>query len=633
MPGRIRDADVALVREQSPIDQVVREHVTLRSAGGDSLKGLCPFHDEKTPSFHVRPSQGYYHCFGCDAGGDAITFVRELEHLSFTEAVELLARRAGIELHYEQGGSSVRGQQGQRTRLVAAHAAAAQFYAEQLAGSEAALGRDFLAARGFDRAACERFGVGYAPSGWDVLTRHLRGRGFSDAELQLGGLAREGQRGLIDRFRGRLVWPIRDVAGDVIGFGARRLRDDDNGPKYLNTPETPLYRKSTVLYGIDLAKREIAKRRQAVVVEGYTDVMACHLAGVETAVASCGTAFGSEHIKVLRRLLMDQDEFRGEVVFTFDGDAAGQQAALRAFTEDQRFVTQTFVAVEPSGLDPCDLRQQRGDEAVRDLVGRRVPLFEFAIRSVLTRYDLEIPEGRVQALAAAAPVVAQIRDRALRPEYARQLAGWLGMDERRVTEAVARSVGKAPSGPTGAGARQVPQPPEQPGPAGTTALERPNPNDPRLRVEREALKIALQRPALAGPGFDELGREVFTAPAYRLVAQAVSGAGGTATSPGGAPWVTAVRESATDDRVRTLATELAVEPIRVSAGDDARYAEALLARLRELETTRRIAEVRSRLQRLDPEAAPDDYHRTFGELVTLEQQRRELRAQAVGSPA
>ena len=178
----------------------------------------------------------------------------------------------------------------------------------------------------------------------------------------------QGQRGVYDRFRGRLIWPIRDISGDVIGFGARKLFEDDQGPKYLNTPETPLYKKSQVLYGVDLAKQEIARRFQAVIVEGYTDVMACHLAGVETAVATCGTAFGEEHIKVLRRLLMDQSEFRGEVVFTFDGDAAGQKAALKAFEGDQKFVTQTFVAVEPDGLDPCELRQHKGDAAVRDLV-------------------------------------------------------------------------------------------------------------------------------------------------------------------------------------------------------------------------------------------------------------------------
>ncbi len=383
MAGRIRDEDIALVRERARIDEVVREYVTLKSAGGGSLKGLCPFHDERSPSFHVTPARGMFYCFGCGEGGDVLTFLQKMDHLSFAEAVEKLADKTGVELRYAEGGAAVNRQQGQRTRLVEAHKVAAAFYVKQLAAPEAEAGRGFLLERGFDGDAAAHFGVGYAPKGWDALTKHLRGQGFSDAELLAGGLVSQGNRGVYDRFRGRLVWPIRDLGGDVIGFGARRLYDDDEGPKYLNTPETPIYKKSQVLYGIDLARRDISKGQQAVIVEGYTDVMACHLAGLTTAVATCGTAFGSEHIKVLRRLLMDDDQMRGSVVFTFDGDAAGQKAALRAFGEDQRFVTQTYVAVEPTGLDPCDLRIQRGDEAVTDLVNRRVPLFEFAVRTTL----------------------------------------------------------------------------------------------------------------------------------------------------------------------------------------------------------------------------------------------------------
>ena len=252
----------------------------------------------------------------------------------------------------------------------------------------------------------------------------------------------EGGRGIYDRFRGRLIWPIRDIAGDTIGFGARKLYEDDQGPKYLNTPETALYKKSQVLYGIDLAKRNIAKDRQLVVVEGYTDVMACHLAGIPTAVATCGTAFGTEHIKIARRLLSD-DGSGGEVIFTFDGDAAGQKAALRAFEEDQRFVAQTFVAVEPSGADPCELRQAKGDSAVRDLIGTRRPLFEFAIRATLKRHNLDTVEGRIAALRESAPVVAQIRDAGIRPAYARELAGWLGMPVEEVSRAVGAATKRA----------------------------------------------------------------------------------------------------------------------------------------------------------------------------------------------
>ena len=327
MAGRIRDEDIAAVRERSPIDEVVGEYLQLKNAGGGSLKGLCPFHEEKTPSFNVTPARGLFYCFSCSEGGDVIKFVQKIDGLSFIEAVERLAGRAGIELRYEQGGYVPGQEQSQRRRLIDAHRAAAEFYAEQLQQPQAEHARKFLSERGFELKDAERFGVGYSPKAWEDLTRHLRGRGFTDAELITAGLSREGTRGARDRFRGRLMWPIRDLSGDVIAFGARKLDPDDDGPKYLNTPETSLFRKSTVLYGADLAKREIAQRRQAVIVEGYTDVMACHLAGVPTAVATSGTSFGEDHIKVLRRLIMDTDGAAGEVIFTFDGDAAGQRAA------------------------------------------------------------------------------------------------------------------------------------------------------------------------------------------------------------------------------------------------------------------------------------------------------------------
>ncbi|MPV37941.1 DNA primase, partial [Georgenia subflava] len=459
MAGLIRREDIATVRERARIEEVVGTYVTLKAAGVGSMKGLCPFHDERTPSFHVRPQLGLWHCFGCDEGGDVISFVQKIDHLPFTEAVEHLAAKAGVQLRYEDGGNGrPREEPGRRQRLIEAHRVAEEFYAAQLDSPGAATGRQFLAERGFDRAAAATFGVGYAPQGWDHLVRHLRGRGFTEAELTLSGLVSQGNRGIYDRFRGRLLWPIRDITGETVGFGARKLFDDDPGPKYLNTPETPIYKKSQVLYGLDLAKRTIAKERRVVVVEGYTDVMAAHLAGVGTAVATCGTAFGTDHVRIVRRLLGDSADAAagvmfssgatrgGEVIFTFDGDAAGQKAALRAFEEDQRFASQTFVAVGPDGLDPCDLRLQRGDAAVRELVSSRQPLFAFAIRSVLAQLDLATAEGRVAALRSGAPVVAGIRDRALRAEYARELAGWLGMDEptvRRAVQAAERSVGRS----------------------------------------------------------------------------------------------------------------------------------------------------------------------------------------------
>ena len=607
MAGRIPDSDIARVRELSPVVDVISEHVTLKSAGGGSMKGLCPFHDERSPSFNVTPARGFWHCFGCGEGGDVISFVQKIDHLSFTEAVERLAARVGYELHYEQGGSAPRAQQGQRARLVEAHKAAADFYAEQLTTPEAVIGRTFLDERGFDSAAAAHFGVGYAPNGWEYLVKHLRGRGFTDEELATGGLASRGQRGVIDRFRGRLVWPIRDVTGDVVGFGARKLREDDDGPKYLNTPESPLYKKSQVLYGIDLAKREMAKARQAVVVEGYTDVMACHLAGVTTAVATCGTAFGDEHVRMLRRLLLDSAEYAGEVIFTFDGDSAGQKAALRAFESDQKFVTHTFVAISPDNMDPCELRIAKGDAAVRDLVARRQPLFEFAIRSVLAGFDLETSEGRVGALERTMPLVASIKDTSLRDEYARRLAGWVGApDELGVLERVRRIAGTS----SGRQSRSA-------------QADRPDPRDPTLQVEREALKLAVQRPALLGPAFDLLDPLAFTHLAYAEVRDAVAKAGGTGSTAGGDAWVTAVLEAAVDDRVRALITELVVEPVLTAIDPDERYARAQLAQLRVRALDRQIAEVKSRLQRLNPVEHVTEYNRLFGDLVTLEKRRRD----------
>ncbi|WP_309128509.1 DNA primase [Microbacterium sp.] len=488
---RIRQADVEEVKTRTNIADIVGERVALKSAGVGSLKGLCPFHDEKSPSFHVRPQVGYYHCFGCGASGDVYSFLREMDHVSFTEAVERLAGRIGFSLHYEDGGAAP--ETSGRSRLYAANTAAGEFFRSQLLSPEAESARRFLGERGFDAGAAAHFGVGYAPRGWDGMLKALTAQGFTRDELSAAGLVSTGQRGVYDRFRGRVVWPIRDVTGQTIGFGARRLYDDDQGPKYLNTPETPIYKKAQVLYGLDLAKRDIARGdpRRVVVVEGYTDVMACHLAGVTTAIATCGTAFGPEHIKVLRRVMGD-DSAAGEVVFTFDGDEAGQKAALRAFSEDSRFTAQTFVAVAPDGLDPCDLRLQRGDAAVRGLMDAKVPMFEFAIDRKLAGYELSTVEGQVGALRAAAPIVAEIRDELLRPGYERVLARRLGMDPTAVHQQVVRAArGAASNG------RQDPKQAARPGQeaegAPTTRVRLADlPRSADVAIERDALMGVLQ---------------------------------------------------------------------------------------------------------------------------------------------
>ncbi|WP_446210933.1 DNA primase [Micromonospora sp. IBSANI012] len=622
MAGRIRDEDIALVRERTSIAEVISDTVTLKSAGGGNLKGLCPFHDEKSPSFNVSPARNVWYCFGCGAGGDAIKFLMDAEHLSFVESVERLAARAGIQLRYVEGDNAAprpRPQQGQKQRLVAAHAAAVEFYQAQLTTAAARPAREFLAQRGFDRAAAQRYGCGFAPDAWDLLTKHLRQQGFTHDELVTGGLSRPSRSGtLIDRFRRRLMWPIRDITGDVIGFGARKLFDDDDGPKYLNTPETPIYKKSHVLYGIDQAKREIAKQGKVVVVEGYTDVMACHLAEVPTAVATCGTAFGADHIAVLRRLLLDTDAVAGEIIFTFDGDAAGQKAALRAFEDDQRFVGRTFIAVSPDNMDPCELRLAKGDLAVRDLVARREPLVDFALRHVINRYDLDTVDGRVEAMRRAAPLVAKIKDREKRPEYVRKLAGDLGME----IEPVQRAVLAADATPTAER--------RSPAPTRSTAAPMPAVDSPQSMVEREALKLALQEPVLAGPMFDAVEAPEYRHPVHAAVRAAIAAAGGAAAATGGAVWIESVRDACEDLAARALVGELAVEPLRIDGEPDPRYVSITMARLQWGSVTARIRDLKSKIQRVNPVNNKDEYFALFGELLSLEQHARALREQAAG---
>ncbi|MCZ4300863.1 DNA primase [Microbacterium oxydans] len=579
---RIRQADVDEVKARTNIADIVGERVALKSAGVGSLKGLCPFHDEKSPSFHVRQQVGYYHCFGCGESGDVYSFLREMDHISFTEAVERLAGRIGYTLHYEDGGAAP--ETSGRSRLYAANTAAAEFFRAQLLSPDAEAGRRFLGERGFDAGAAAHFGVGFAPRGWDGMLKALTAQGFTREELSTAGLVSTGQRGVYDRFRGRLVWPIRDVSGQTIGFGARKLFDDDNGPKYLNTPETPIYKKAQVLYGLDLAKRDIARGdpRRVVVVEGYTDVMACHLAGLTTAIATCGTAFGTEHIKVLRRVMGD-DNASGEVVFTFDGDEAGQKAALRAFTEDDRFNAQTFVAVAPDGLDPCDLRLQRGDAAVRGLMDKKQPMFEFAIDRKLAGFDLGTVEGRVGALRAAAPIVAEIRDRLLRPGYERVLARRLGMDPTDVRSEVERAARGASMAPPVR--RETPQ--QVDGATGAPVMAPVTlatlPRSPDVAVERDALMGALQY----GHQVDQalLSRALavpFRTPGLDAVREAVVGAPDRTR----AGWVTeavnAVREP-----YRSLAGELLMTPFPARDEERAVATVSDLARrlvLRQLES-------------------------------------------------
>ncbi len=621
MAGRINDEDIALVRERARIDEVIGSYVQLRNAGGGSMKGLCPFHEEKTPSFQVTPSRGFYYCFGCGEGGDVITFVQKVDNLTFTEAVQQLADKVGVQLRISDDGRPAV-QPGLRQRILAANQAAAEFYQAQITTPEAIIFRQFVDGRGFDRAAAEHFGMGYAPKDGRALRHHLQRAGFRDDELVKAGLVRESGW---DYFQGRVLWPIRDSAQSVLGFGARRVFDDDRMPaKYINTPETPVYKKSNVLYGLDLARQPIGKKVQAVVVEGYTDVMACHLSGIDTAVASCGTAFGAEHARILQRLMGNNDALNGEVVFTFDGDAAGQAAALKVFALDQAFVAQTYVAVEPNGLDPCDLRLKSGEPAVRELVGRRVPLYRFVMSNVVKQYDLDRVDGRLQAVRAAVPLLTSVRDGSLVRGYLHDLAQLVGVDIEEVRQIAARQTRRPMPAVTPEPPRRQPTPVDEGPTLDGLALPWPDPEDRNIAVERGTLKLMLQHPTLFDTAWDQVSLDDFTHPAYRGVFEVISR---TPFTPD--RWTEVLQSNTDDQLLRQLQVALLVEPILRKPDEE--YATAYSARLQLLTTVRRLAELKSRLQRINPVEQPGAHKQAFSELIALEARRRNLEAASGGA--
>ena len=606
MAGRIRREDIDELRSQINIVDVVSQYVTLKSAGVGSMKGLCPFHDERTPSFHVRPSVGRYHCFGCGEDGDVFGFVMAMDHTAFVETVERFAAQKNFTLRYEDGHAP-KDDGINRSRLLEANAAAAEYFQEQLLTEQALPGQRFLGDRGFDLQAAQHFGVGFAPNSFDSLRNHLKKRGFTELELVTAGLLSEGQRGPYDRFRGRLTWPIRDVTGATVGFGARKLLDDDKGPKYLNTPETPVFHKSKVLYGLDLAKRNISRQRQAVVVEGYTDVMACHLAGVETAIATCGTAFGSDHVTLLRRVLGDvstpDTRSLGRVIFTFDPDEAGQKAASRAFAEEQRFAAQTFVATPPDGLDPCDLRIERGDQAVKRLVEHPRPMFEFMLQRVVDEFDLETVEGRVQATRAAAPILAGIRDRALSDGYVRTVAGWLGVDPMEVTRQVRANRRDA---------RDQTEPVNRP----QSTLG----NDPATRLEREALVAILQQGSLVPRDLAERAVIAYVAdPSLEIVRDAILV---NIADIASARFPDLVAQSVPESMI-PLVRELSMSPIQTNEKGLDRYVRGCVKALVQRDMLREKAQLQGQAMRMRAKDATAARELDL-QVAALETERRKL---------
>ena len=599
MAGRIRDSDIAEVRDRVRIDEVVGEYVALRRAGAGSLKGLCPFHDEKSPSFTVRPTHGTFHCFGCAERGDVIDFVMQIEHHRVRRGRRAAGRPDRLPAHLRRRRRSVAA----RPRHPDPAAGGEQEGRRVLRRRSCAPPRPpprsrFLTSRGFDAAAAQRFGCGYAPAGWDALTKHLLAAGFSlDELMKAGPVAR---RAAAARSTGSTAACCGRSATSAATSSASAPAGSSTTTaieaKYLNTPETPVYRKTHVLFGLDLAKREIAKRRQVVVVEGYTDVMAMHLAGVPTAVASCGTAFGAEHIGVIRRLIGDDSFDLGEVIYTFDGDAAGQAAALKAFDGEQSVRHPDLRHVAPDGQDPCELRQSPGDTAVRDLVARREPIFEFAIRSMLRELrprHRRGPGGRPAAHACRWSPGSSARSCATSTPAASR-AGRAGTTSRWSCGGCGRRRARPPSRAARASGRRR-------RPAATTRA---------CTVQREALKAALQVPAIAGPSYDELPEQAFTHPALAAGAPGGAGGGRGVRRPGG-PAVAGGRGR----RVHGRGPRAGRRAGRRAAGAAAAQAHALGERRGPLRREhrrrgaagaggRQIAEIKSRLQRTNPVDEP-----------------------------
>lgn len=621
MPGKIRARDIEEVKSRVNIADVVSDYVALRPAGVGSLKGLCPFHDEKSPSFTVKPNDGFYKCFGCGEGGDVYKFIQQLDHISFYEAVERLAARVSFALTYEEG-SGPAPDHGLKNRIIEANNATALFYQSQLMSDGALAGRDFLKSRGFDKAAAEHFSIGFAPKAWSELHRHLKSLGFSDEELIAAALVSKGDKGVYDKFRGRLIWPIRDSTSQVIGFGARKLFEDDTGPKYLNSSDTLVYHKSQVLYGIDLAKRDISKLQQVVVVEGYTDVMACHLAGVTTAIATCGTAFGDDHIRTLNRMLSSSVDSAAQVIFTFDPDAAGQKAAMRAYNDSNKFNAQTFVAVGPDGLDPCDLRSEKGDEAVVAMIANKRPMFEFAIRQKISKFDLNTLEGRVAAARAAAPVIAQIRDGALRPAYIRELAGWVTLEGNEVAALVDVALKQARNESVSPLRRDLAPDSEAPPADAAESSQYPaiNLGDPIMRFERQLLEVIVQVPAALEPAVVlRICKSGFSAPTHIAVANTIE----TSIALLGQHEFLSTLAVSLPAELQPILYEIAGQPL--PARDEAElltYAAGVLARGMASILAREKTELLAALRREEPES---EQHRAIGvKLQQLEAERRAL---------
>lgn len=614
MAGRIRQEDIEAVRERSDIVKVVSAHLQLKKAGRDSLVGLCPFHTEKTPSLSVSPSKQVYHCFGCGEGGNVFRFVEKVENLSFAEAVERLAAEAGIALRYEGQTAADRRAVGRRQGLHRAVQEAAGLFQRMLVeGREGADARAYLGSRGITQTSVERFGIGYAPGYPDFLLKRMSRTHSPELLVEAGLVAKDGAGALRDRFRGRVMFPIHDLSGNAVGFGGRLLEGPNapqNVAKYVNSPETTIYRKGTLLYNLNRAKSELSRSGRAFLVEGYTDVIALDQAGIGTAVATCGTALGEDHVKLLSR-------FTERAVLAFDSDDAGARAAERAYQFHERYPVDISVLVLPRGQDPADFVGAAGGEEFAALADRAVALVEYMIDRSLVGRDLTDLEERARAIRAGLALVAGLDDAVRRQEYARMLAGKVGEPEISVMLELEQLF----SPPTPTPSRQE----------ATAARGRVPPHQ---KVEREALKLLIQAPDLCRSRLAGVTAEHFAMPQHRTAFELVREmSADRATASAGdrhpaAALVSMAHERARGEQIGKLLAALAVEPAETLGDITPEYVEHIFLRLEEFALKREAEEIRGRLQRLNPLKASEEYDQLYERFVKLEGARRRIRAAA-----
>ena len=585
--ARIRQEDVEAVRERTDLVRLIQQYVALKKAGRQ-FSGLCPFHTEKTPSFSVDPAKQVYYCFGCGKGGNAFHFLQEVETLTFPEAVERLAGQAGVSLRYEGVSPGERRQASRRQALYRANARAGELYHRMLVeGREAEVARRYLAGRGVTQDSVAAFDVGFAPGYPDFLLRRMS-RDFSPEILIEAGLAMKDPRGGVrDRFRNRITFPIHDLSGNAVGFGARLLEGD--GPKYLNSPETPVYRKGELLYNLHRAKGEVTRAGRAFVVEGYTDVIALHQAGIPTGVATCGTALGEGHFRLLSR-------FSRAAVLCFDADEAGARAAERAHGLFEQFGLEVAVLILPAGRDPADFVADDGGEAFERLADRATPVVEYMLERAIRQADLTSPEGKARAVRLGLPVVVGLKDPVLRGQYAGRLADLAGVSPNEVSMEVERAGRGLDDGPSGA-------------PAG-------KPRSPDRELEMEALKILAQAPDTATGHVAAVDDRHFTGSRRKAWDLLHDAPGQPAEVAGRAP----------DEETARLIAQLAVEPLRGEATTD--YADKIFAKLQERALREEVRTMRKRLEALNPVKDASTFDPLFKELAELTGRWREARARA-----